>query len=135
MGSGRGGWERPNRPRDRPTADCYFTPPRKGLPEAAHRFPKRNCESADFTLRAPVQDRRGLCSWAWACGVMAAQFLAKVQVRVRIPPGPFLLTEDVSQGRWRVRRAGYNPPQSNLILGAIVSIIVVLPWQGTDYCF
>jgi hypothetical protein len=28
---------------------------------------------------------------SWACGVMAAQFPAKVTVRVRIPPGPFLL--------------------------------------------
>jgi hypothetical protein len=45
----------------------------------------------------------------WACGVMAAQFLAKVQVRVRIPPGPFLFelrmslrdTQEGSQGRVR----------------------------------
>jgi hypothetical protein len=42
-------------------------------------------------------------------------------------------TEDVSQGQWRVRRTGYSPPSSNLIPSAIVSIIVVSPWQGARH--
>lgn len=33
------------------------------------------------------------------------------------------------------RRAGRNSPESNLICGRIVSIIITLPWQGTDYRF
>src|SRR5271156_5402768 len=70
---------------------------------------------------------------SWACGVVAAQFLAKVQVRVRVPPGPFLFDGGCLLGQWRDRRAGCDPPSSNLIYGRILSIIIKLPWQGTSY--
>ena len=54
---------------------------------------------------------------SWACGVTAAQFLAKVQVRFESLQVHSSLVEDVSQGQWGVRRAGCDPPESNLICG------------------
>jgi hypothetical protein len=63
---------------------------------------------------------------SWACGVTAAQDPVKVRVRVRVPPGVHLPSGRLSlRDKWRVRRTGCDPPQSNLIFGGIVSIMVV----------